>query len=68
MTLPRWMYPQLVALAWCHVCCNWGFFILQSWLPVYLSKELGFSIGGSGAASALPWFLTAFMAGDKLIA
>jgi ACS family sodium-dependent inorganic phosphate cotransporter len=37
-TLPRWMYPQLAALAWCHVCVNWGFFILQSWLPVYLSK------------------------------
>lgn len=61
MKLPRWMYPQLAALAWCHVCVNWGFFILQSWLPVYLSKELGFGLGGSGAASALPWFLTAVM-------
>ena len=62
MKLPRWMYPQLAALAWCHVCINWGFFILQSWLPVYLSKELGFSLGGSGAVSAVPWFLTALMA------
>jgi len=60
--LPRWMYLQLAALAWCHVCINWGFFILQSWLPVYLAKDLGFSLGGSGAASALPWFLTAAMA------
>ena len=41
------------------MCINWGFFILQSWLPVYLAKELGFSLGGSGLASALPWFLTA---------
>lgn len=57
--LPRWMYPQLASLAWCHVCINWGFFILQSWLPVYLASELGFSLGGSGVASALPWFLTA---------
>ena len=53
------MYPQLGALAWCHVCINWGFFILQSWLPVYLAKELGFSLGGSGLVAALPWFLTA---------
>ena len=45
--LPRWMYPQLASLAWCHVCINWGFFILQSWLPVYLASELGFSLGGS---------------------
>ena len=59
LSLPGWMYPQLGALAWCHVCINWGFFILQSWLPVYLAKELGFSLGGSGLASALPWFLTA---------
>lgn len=59
LSLPGWMYPQLSALAWCHVCINWGFFILQSWLPVYLAKELGFSLGGSGLASALPWFLTA---------
>ena len=59
LSLPGWMYPQLGALAWCHVCINWGFFILQSWLPVYLAKELGFSLGGSGLVAALPWFLTA---------
>lgn len=62
MRLPRWMYTQLAALAWCHVCINWGFFILQSWLPVYLSNDLGFSLGSSGAASSGPWFLTAAMA------
>ena len=58
-SLPSWMYPQLAAMAWCHFCINWGFFILQSWLPAYLAQDLGFSLASSGAASALPWFLTA---------
>jgi len=66
--LPGWMYAQLFAIGWCHVCVNWGFFILQSWLPVYLAKDLGFSLGGSGLASALPWFLTAFTCGATGVA
>ena len=60
--LPGWMYPQLLSLAWCHICINWGFFIMQSWLPIYLAKSLGLSLGSSGLMSALPWFLTAAMA------
>jgi ACS family sodium-dependent inorganic phosphate cotransporter len=65
---------QLVALLWCHIVVNWGFMILQSWLPVYLANDLGMSIASSGVAGALPWVFTAFMSfssgqiADKLIA
>ena len=65
---------QLVALLWCHVVVNWGFMILQSWLPVYLANDLGMSIASSGVTGALPWVFTAFMSfssgqvADKLIA
>jgi len=64
---------QLVALLWCHVVVNWGFMILQSWLPVYLANDLGMSIASSGILGALPWVFTAFMSfssgqvADKLI-
>ena len=65
---------QLLALLWCHVVVNWGFMILQSWLPIYLANDLGMSISSSGVIGALPWLFTAFMSfssgqvADKLIA
>ena len=52
---------QLLALLWCHVVVNWGFMILQSWLPIYLANDLGMSIASSGVVGALPWIFTAFM-------
>ena len=64
---------QLVALLWCHVVVNWGFMILQSWLPVYLANDLGMSIASSGVTERYRVF-TAFMSfssgqvADKLIA
>lgn len=52
---------QVVGLTWCHVAVNWGFFILQAWLPVYLAQEVGLGkLAGAGAA--LPWALTAVCA------
>ena len=54
--------PQLACLAYVHACINWGFFIMQSWLPTYLASELGLSLAASGAAAAAPWLLTALSA------
>ena len=56
---PRWLLGQLAALAWCHACVNFGFFQLQSWLPAYMSRDLGFTLGGSGLVAAVPWFVCA---------
>jgi len=57
---PPWMLAQLAALAWCHACANFGFFQLQSWLPAYMARDLGFTLGSSGVIAALPWFVCAF--------
>ena len=71
--LPTEVATQLVALLWCHIVVNWGFMILQSWLPIYLAQDLGLSIASSGLAGAIPWLFTAFMSfssgqvADKLI-
>jgi ACS family sodium-dependent inorganic phosphate cotransporter len=54
--------PQLACLVYVHACINWGFFIMQSWLPTYLASELGLSLAASGAAAAAPWLLTALSA------
>jgi ACS family sodium-dependent inorganic phosphate cotransporter len=56
---PRWLLGQLASLAWCHACVNFGFFQLQSWLPAYMSRDLGFTLGGSGLVAAVPWFVCA---------
>ena len=50
---------QFAALAWCHMCVNFGFFQLQSWLPAYMARDLGFSLGSSGLVAAVPWFVCA---------
>jgi ACS family sodium-dependent inorganic phosphate cotransporter len=71
--LPSEVATQLVALLWCHIVVNWGFMILQSWLPIYLAQDLGLSVASSGLAGAIPWLFTAFMSfssgqvADKLI-
>lgn len=50
---------QFAALAWCHMCVNFGFFQLQSWLPAYMARDLGFSLQSSGLVAAVPWFMCA---------
>jgi ACS family sodium-dependent inorganic phosphate cotransporter len=50
---------QFAALAWCHMCVNFGFFQLQSWLPAYMARDLGFTLGSSGIVAAVPWFMCA---------
>jgi len=59
--LPSDVATQLVALLWCHIVVNWGFMVLQSWLPIYLAQDLGLSVANSGLAGAVPWLFTAFM-------
>ena len=58
-SIPRWMIPQLLSLAWCHMCVNFGFFQLQSWLPAYMARDLRFTLGNSGLIAAFPWFVCA---------
>ena len=50
---------QFAALAWCHMCVNFGFFQLQSWLPAYMARDLGFSLQSSGLVAAGPWLVCA---------
>jgi MFS transporter, ACS family, solute carrier family 17 (sodium-dependent inorganic phosphate cotransporter), other len=56
---PPWMWSQLASLAWCHMCVNFGFFQLQSWLPAYLARDLGLTLGNSGLVAAFPWLVCA---------
>ena len=46
---------QVVALCWVHSVIGFGFFILQSWIPTYLSHLGVTDLKIVGALSALPW-------------
>ena len=54
---------QVVYLAWVHSVIGFGFFILLSWIPAYLSSMGGVGGGGSlqtvGLLSAAPWAVCA---------
>ncbi|KAL3156017.1 hypothetical protein ABBQ32_013005 [Trebouxia sp. C0010 RCD-2024] len=53
---------QVVALCWVHSVIGFGFFILQSWVPTYLSHLGMTDLKTVGALSALPWVGTALAA------
>jgi len=45
---------------------NWGIFILQAWMPVYLKQAVGVDLKAAAWLSALPWLsmaITGFFAG-----
>jgi len=44
---------------------NWGFFIMQSWLPIYLAKSLGLSLGRGLHSSTFQLNLSCFIT-DRL--
>jgi len=50
---------QVACLAWVHSTVNVGYFMMQSWLPRYLTGELGIELSKSGGLSALPWCMIA---------
>lgn len=49
---------QVVALCWVHSVIGFGFFILQSWVPTYLSHLGMTDLKTVGALSALPWVVS----------
>lgn len=56
-----------------HFCFAWGYFVILTWFPVYLSKGLGFNFDSSGYLSIVPWVAMFFFSNaagfisDKLI-
>ncbi|KAK9806084.1 hypothetical protein WJX72_000485 [[Myrmecia] bisecta] len=56
------MLGQVAVLCWTHSAIGWGFFILQSWIPTYLSSLGMADPGTAGLLSALPWVATAAVA------
>lgn len=50
---------QLAALCWMHAVIGWGFFILQSWIPMYLQSLGVGSLGNAGLLASLPWLAAA---------
>ncbi len=57
-----------------HFCCTWGYFVLLTWLPSYLTMRFGLDVSKSSLLATTPWvsmFLFANIGGyiaDKLIA
>lgn len=49
---------QVVALCYVHSVIGLGFFILQSWVPTYLSHLGMTDLKTVGALSALPWVVS----------
>ena len=46
---------HILALCWVHSVIGWGFFILQSWIPTYLTQLGVTDLRTVGLLSALPW-------------
>ena len=42
------------AIIICHFCNNWGFYVLLTWLPVFVNQELGIDLAQVGLYSILP--------------
>ncbi|PNW88294.1 hypothetical protein CHLRE_01g023000v5 [Chlamydomonas reinhardtii] len=53
---------QVAALCLCHGVIGWGFFVLQSWLPMYLQSLGVRDLASAGLLSSLPWLAAAFTA------
>ena len=49
---------QVVGLCYVHSVIGLGFFILQSWIPTYLSHLGMTDLKTVGALSALPWVVS----------
>jgi|APGre2960657444_1045066.scaffolds.fasta_scaffold00277_10 ACS family sodium-dependent inorganic phosphate cotransporter len=54
---------QVLALVWVHCVIGWGFFLLLSWIPTFLSTQFaGFGdLRVVGLASSLPWLVSALV-------
>jgi MFS family permease len=48
--------PAFWGVAILHLCNNWLYYLLATWLPTYLLAERHFSIAAMGFGSALPFF------------
>eukprot|EP00798_Chlamydomonas_sp_ICE-L_P009833 gene9833-7717_t len=60
-TNPQKRLLHLSILCWSHAVIGWGFFIMQSWLPMYMQSLGVASLAGAGALSCLPWLAAAFV-------
>lgn len=53
---------QVAVLCWAHAVIGWGFFILQNWIPMYVTR-LGVSqLSSAGLLSSLPWLAASVVA------
>lgn len=50
---------QLLMLCWTHGVIGFSFFVLQSWIPIYIYSLERFELGTVGLLSALPWLAAA---------
>lgn len=71
----RDVVAQILCLTWAHVVIGFGFFTLQSWIPLYVSNDLGVTdLRTAGLIAAGPWLATAVAAvgvgsiADRLLA
>uniref|UniRef100_A0A7S3VSY5 Major facilitator superfamily (MFS) profile domain-containing protein n=1 Tax=Dunaliella tertiolecta TaxID=3047 RepID=A0A7S3VSY5_DUNTE len=46
---------QVLVLCWAHAVMGWGFFIFQSWIPLYLASLGVASSTSTGLLAGMPW-------------
>ena len=56
------LHPALWGMYAYNVCSNWTFYTLLTFLPQYMTQELGFDISHAGLVCALPYL--GFVAGE----
>ena len=61
LLLKRKVMLQVLILAYCHSTIGLGYFTLQSWIPVFMAKDLGIaSLKVAGLCTAVVWLATSF--------
>ena len=51
---------HIVALCWVHSVIGFGFFVLQSWIPAYLTHLGVTDLNRVGLLSGVPWVVSTF--------
>lgn len=49
-----------------NFCCNWGFYVLLTWIPTYINEELHFDLTKAGFIAVVPYlglFVTGIVGG-----
>ena len=52
---------QVLVLCAAHAVMGWGFFLMQNWLPMYVSSLGTQALAETGKASSMPWLAAALV-------